>query len=195
MKNKMDKIEFAENYLKVLKRCLDLLPLEQIADLMDYLDVTYLEDRKIFIIGNGGSAATASHMACDLGKNIVPANENNKTCFNVLSLVDNVPWITAIANDHGYENIFSKQLENLIQAGDLLIVISGSGNSPNVVKAAHLAKAKGANVVGLLGFDGGRMKEIADISIVIESDQYGHIEDVHMILDHLITAYFTKKNS
>ena len=107
-----------------------------------------------------------------------------------MALTDNVPWMTALANDLGYEHIFSEQLKNLVQKGDVLIAISGSGNSPNIVKGVQAAKALGATVVGILGFDGGKVKDLVDTSVLIRSDNYGYVEDLHMVLDHLITAYF-----
>ena len=130
-------------------------------------------------------------MACDLGKNILSSdNEGTTRRFRVASLTDNVPWITALANDLGYEHIFSEQLKCLVQRKDLVIAISGSGNSPNIVEGVKVAKALGAKTVAILGFDGGIVREMVDAYILVESDHYGYIEDVHMTLDHLLTTYF-----
>ena len=144
-------VEFARDYLEGLKKCLDVLSLRQVEEVVGYLEDAYREEKQVFIIGNGGSAATASHMACDLGKNVLP-KEARETVrrFRVMALTDNVPWMTALANDLGYEHIFSEQLRNLLQAGDLVIAISGSGNSPNIVEGVRLARALGAKVVGIL---------------------------------------------
>ena len=191
----MDKVQFAREYLEGLKKCLDTLSLEQVAEVIGFLEEAYREGRQVFIIGNGGSAATASHLACDLGKNILPKEGREAARrFRVMALTDNVPWMTALANDLGYEHIFSEQLRNLVQEGDLVIAISGSGNSPNIVEGVRAAKALGAKVVGILGFDGGKVRGMADACVVVESDTYGHVEDVHMALDHLVTAYLRAKN-
>jgi len=185
------RMEFAREYLEGLKKCLDALSLEQVAEVIGYLEEAHREGRQVFIIGNGGSAATASHMACDLGKNILPREGRETTRrFRVMALTDNVPWITALANDLGYEHIFAEQLKNLVQEGDLVIVISGSGNSPNIVEGVRVARALGAKVVGILGFDGGKVREIVDACVIVGNENYGYIEDVHMSLDHLFTAYF-----
>ena len=183
--------DFAGAYLEGLKSCVAALPLEQVAEVIECLEQAYVDGRQVFIIGNGGSAATASHMACDLGKTILPSAAGERTRrFRVMALTDNVPWMTALANDLGYEHIFSEQLKNLVQKGDVLIAISGSGNSPNIVKGVQAAKALGATVVGILGFDGGKVKDLVDTSVLIRSNNYGYVEDLHMVLDHLITAYF-----
>ncbi|MCX6357409.1 MAG: SIS domain-containing protein [Candidatus Aureabacteria bacterium] len=143
---------------------------------------------KIFFMGNGGSAATASHFANDLGKG---ARVKGKAQYKALSLADNVSLITALANDDGYDRIFIAQLEALLNKGDVVVGISASGNSPNVVKAIEYANAKGAITIGLTGFSGGRLKETAHLCIHVETPkgEYGPVEDVHMILDHLVTTY------
>ena len=184
------RVEFAQEYLDGLKKCLDTLSVEQVAEVIGCLEDAYREGRQVFIIGNGGSAATASHMACDLGKNILP-KEGRETArrLRVVALTDNVPWITALANDLGYEYIFSEQLKNMVQEGDLVIAISGSGNSANIIEGGRVAKAVGAKVVGMLGFDGGQVKELIDDCVVVRSNSYGYIEDIHMMLGHLMTAY------
>ena len=130
-------------------------------------------------------------MACDLGKNILPERAHEEVRrFRVFALTDNVPWMTALANDIGYEYIFSEQLKNLVQEGDLVIAISGSGNSQNIVEGVRVAKTMGAKVVGILGFDGGTTRKMLDSCIIVKSEEYGYIENIHIILDHLITMYF-----
>jgi D-sedoheptulose 7-phosphate isomerase len=188
------KIQFIENYMLSLKRCLEALPLDQVTMLMTKLENAYQHHQHIFIIGNGGSAATASHMACDLNKCIGSnTGGNSRGRFQVISLTENVPRVTALANDLGYEYIFSEQLKNLCQPGDLLIAISASGNSPNILEAVRVAKEIGANVFGILGFGGGKAREIVDDYILLPSDQYGFVEDMHMIIEHLVTAYLKEK--
>jgi D-sedoheptulose 7-phosphate isomerase len=138
--------------------------------------------RTVFTCGNGGSATTASHMAADLGKNsAMPGKER----LRVIGLADNMSWFSALGNDLGYENVFVEQLANFVQSGDVLIAISASGNSPNVVKAAEYARAHGAKVIGLVGFKGGKLKEIADISVHSQIEDYGPVEDCHLMLDHI----------
>lgn len=112
-----------------------------------------------------------------------------------MSLTDNVPWMTALANDLGYEHIFSEQLKNLVQEGDLVIAITGSGNSRNIVEGVKAAKAMGAKVVGLLGFDGGEVQGMVDACVVVENMKYGYIEDIHLILNHLVVEYFQARNN
>jgi D-sedoheptulose 7-phosphate isomerase len=145
----------------------------------------------IYIAGNGGSAATASHWVNDLGK-------ATKTCgrapLRVMSLSDNVSWLTALANDEGYDRVFAGQLENFARAGDVLVVISASGNSPNLIKAVELAKARGVVTLGLLGFDGGALKNLVDECLWISSEKgtYGLVESGHSLLCHILTDCLVK---
>jgi D-sedoheptulose 7-phosphate isomerase len=176
-------------YLLGLRQCLDALPLDQVVVLLETLERAYREERQVFVIGNGGSAATASHMACDLGKNIQAAGGNQRR-FRVMALTDSSSWMTALANDLGYQNVFAEPLRNWIQAGDLLIAISGSGNSPSIIEAVRVAKERDARVLGILGFDGGLIRTMADACVIVPSQNYGHIEDIHLVLSHLATAYF-----
>lgn len=185
--------EFATQYLSGLKHCLDSLDLSKIAAIVRLLHEAYTEGRNIFIIGNGGSAATASHMACDLGRPI-PAEPGTRTTkrLRVTTLTDNMPLVTAWANDVGYDAVFAEQLRGAVDEGDVLIAISGSGNSANIIKAVRLATAMGAKTIGILGFDGGIVRELVDEYIVVDSDDYGYIEDVHLVLNHLIAAHFRR---
>jgi D-sedoheptulose 7-phosphate isomerase len=186
--------KFGKQYLDGLTKCLAALELDQIAEVIGYLDEAIRNGSRIFIIGNGGSAATASHMACDLGKNTFHASFTDPANrFQVMALTDNTPWITALANDLGYDYIFSEQLKNLVAEGDLVIAISGSGNSQNILEGIATAKKLQAKVVGLLGFDGGKAKDMVDAYILVESDNYGYIEDIHMVLDHMLTSFFQLK--
>lgn len=182
--------DFVLGYLTTIRRCLDALPVADVARFMECLERAYEDDRQVYIVGNGGSAATASHMACDLAKNVYPADAGIPVRrFRVTSLTDNVALITALANDCGYERVFSEQLHNVLQRGDLLIAISASGNSPNVLEAMALARERGARTAALLGFGGGRATALADVALVIDSHDYGHVEDLHLVLNHLIAAW------
>jgi D-sedoheptulose 7-phosphate isomerase len=147
----------------------------------------YRNEKQVFTLGNGGSASTASHMAADLGKNTIGPNMRR---FRVISLNDNTAMLTALANDLGYENVFREQLQNLIRPGDLLIAISASGNSANVVNAIRYAQAQCAETACLLGFDGGDAAQLVDVAIVVPSDHYGVVEDVHLITNHILVDYF-----
>ncbi len=182
--------DFVSGYLSEIRRCLDALPRGDVARFVECLERAYHEDRQVYLIGNGGSAATASHMACDLAKNVYPPPSTGPVRrFRVTSLTDNVALITALANDCGYDRIFSEQLHNLLQAGDLLIAVSASGNSPNVLDAIALARERRATTAALLGFGGGRAKDMVDVALVVNSDDYGHVEDLHLMLNHLVAAW------
>ncbi|HEX5501554.1 MAG TPA: SIS domain-containing protein [Thermomicrobiales bacterium] len=180
-------------YRAGLQAVLDALRAEDVQRFADYLHDAYERGKFVFIIGNGGSAATASHMACDLGKTVLGRDiDAPRRRFRALALTDNMPLVTAWGNDVEYETVFAQQLRNLATAGDLLVVITGSGNSPNVVAAVRAARELGVTAVGLLGFDGGLVKGLLQHAVVAESDNYGHIEDAHMMLTHLVTAYFKR---
>lgn len=141
------------------------------------------EGRNVFIIGNGGSAATASHMANDLNKGAAVAGQRR---FRALALTDNVPLITAWANDTRYEQIFVEQMANFIHPGDVLIAISGSGNSPNVIAALEWARGEGAVTIGLTGGSGGRLLGLVDCCLLVPSNRMEQIEDMHLVLAHAI---------
>jgi D-sedoheptulose 7-phosphate isomerase len=186
--------EFAKNYLNALKGVLDRLPLKCVDDIIQTIEQAQHERRQVFIIGNGGSAATASHMMNDLSKGTLGHKGDAPwPRLRVIALTDNVSLMTAWANDTDYDRIFSEPLKNLAQRGDLLIAISASGNSPNIIAAVEAAKHLGVKVIGLAGFGGGKLSKLADISFVVPSDEYGPVEDAHMILDHIITSYLYEK--
>ncbi len=140
-------------------------------------------DATILFCGNGGSASTASHFACDLGKNTVHPVKGR---FRTVALVDNIAAITAWGNDNGYDQIFVEQAQNLMRPGDVLVAISGSGNSQNVLLAADYAHRTGCTVLGLIGFDGGKLKELADIALIVPGRSIEQAEDGHMIINHAI---------
>ena len=166
------------------------LDLAAVTRLAEYVAECQDQGRQIFVLGNGGSAATASHWATDLCKT---AEVKGKAPIKCVSLTDNVSYITAIGNDLSFDDIFSRQLENLVEAGDLVILISGSGNSRNLLKAAELARSRGAKTAALLGFDGGRLKDVVSLSVLVDSDQYGVIEDLHMGIGHILTFYLKQR--
>lgn len=183
--------EFARDYFIGLKAVIDRVDIAQIVAFVNELERAYNEERQIFIVGNGGSAGTASHMACDLAKTVLGKKpDRNKRRFRVMSMTDNVPLITAFGNDFGYEHIFSEQLILFARRGDLLVVITGSGNSPNIINAVKMAREMGMRTAGMLGFDGGQVLPLIDLPILIPDFSYGFVEDLHMILDHLSTAFF-----
>ncbi len=182
--------KYVEGYFRRLREIVDSVSTDRVEAMGEILFRAYCHGKQVFVVGNGGSGATASHMACDLGKNTIAPNMRR---FRIMSLNDNVPLLTALANDVGYDRVFSEQLVNLIRPGDVLIVLSGSGRSPNIVEAARCAREPAATVVALLGFDGGEARDLADGHVLVPSDDYGLIEDVHMVLIHALTAYFKKR--
>ena len=189
-------MNFATDYISRLKNLLDDLDTGEIDKIVDVLYDAYSKDKTVFLIGNGGSAALASHMACDLGKGTfapkhVPLPGIKR--FKALSLTDNVPMISAWANDTAYDRIFAEQLENFVQSGDVLFGISGSGNSPNVLNAFEVARKRHAVTVGLSGFDGGKLKGMVDHAIIVRSDSMQQIEDMHIVIAHIIFLELQRK--
>lgn len=146
--------------------------------------------RFIWICGNGGSAASAAHVGCDFGKTAARPGAKRLKC---VSLSDNTAFMTAIGNDLSFDETFSRQLVNIVAKDDVVVLISGSGNSANLVAAAKLARRRGARVVSLLGFNGGRLKRLSDAVLLIPSDQYGVIEDLHMAVAHILTFYLKQR--
>jgi D-sedoheptulose 7-phosphate isomerase len=179
--------QWISNYLRAQKAAHDSIPVDAMAELIGRLRSALLENRQIFVFGNGGSAANASHFATDLGKG---ASDKMGRRFRVLSLNDNVSWMTALANDYAYEDIFVGQLQNYGQPGDLAMSLSVSGNSPNCVKALAWAKQHGLHTVALVGAKRGRMAEIAEQVIVINDTHYGRVEDAQMTICHLLCYAF-----
>jgi phosphoheptose isomerase len=191
--NSRDTHGFVLTYLEELKSVVDRLPIDGIEKFIDKLSKAYQDSKQVFIVGNGGSAATASHMACDLAKTVLSPSPSQHRRFRAIALTDNIPLLTAWGNDANYDVIFAEQLRNLANAADLLIVITGSGTSANIVEAAKVAKELGLTSFGLLGFDGGVVKSLLDDYVIVPSNSYGHIEDVHMMLTHIVTAYFKSR--
>lgn len=174
-----------KSYLDRLHALLDRLPLKDVEQLIDLLVAANAEGRTIFIFGNGGSAATASHFACDLAKSAMSPGVPR---FRVMALTDNVPLITAWANDATYDKIFVEQLDALVKRGDVVIGISGSGNSNNVLHAIRLANERGATTVGMCGFDGGQLKDLVALSVHVPHFNMEQVEDAHLIVQHMVCA-------
>lgn len=173
-------------YITELEQMMRDISLTQLERVLHLLERTYYEGHRIFIMGNGGSAATASHFALDLAKNtIMPGVPRLKA----ISLTDHVPLITAWSNDTAYEHIFAEQLANMIEAGDAAIGISASGNSLNVMNAMCLARRSGAITIGLLGANGGKLKNMVDAYVLAPGRNIEQEEDAHMILAHIITRH------
>lgn len=189
--NMRDPMSFARAYLDGLKDVIDNIDLSQIAGLTKALAEAYENDRQVFVAGNGGSAATASHMASDLAKTALGKDlDPRRKRFRILALTDNIPLITAWGNDVSFDEVFGQQLLLFGRPGDLLVVITGSGNSPNILRAVDTAKRLQLKTFGLLGGSGGKVMSQLDGVVLIPHTEYGYIEDLHMVLDHLVTAYF-----
>lgn len=178
---------YFDSYIYDLKATLDEIDFTAVEQIIQALLEAREAGRQIFIIGNGGSAATASHFACDLGKGTVDLEAIRFKRFRVHSLSDNMAFISAIGNDIHYDQIFVEQLKNYLEPEDLVIGISASGNSPNIVQAFRYARSVGAKTIGLLGFAGGRARELSDWHITVSSHNYGIAEDFHLIIQHIMT--------
>jgi len=181
---------FAREYLSGLRVVLDEINTEDVARVVEILLDAYRRGRTIFIIGNGGSAATASHMMCDLAKG---CGVEGKPRIRALSLTDNVSIMTAISNDISYEKVFTEQLKVFLEEGDVVLGITASGNSPNILDAIRYAKEHGATTIGFIGFGGGKLKGMVDAHVTVSSRNYGHVEDLHCVLEHLISQCLRQK--
>lgn len=173
--------EFLTEYCAELGRALANLPLERFEELVRLLESAYREEHQVFLIGNGGSGATASHIVCDLNKGVSYGLSKR---FRAMCLSDNVATMMAYANDVSYEEIFVEPLKNFLRPGDLVIGLSGSGNSPNVLKAIDYANRHGAHTVGLSGYSGGKLAKLVHTSLVAPLDDMQKSEDTHLILLH-----------
>jgi len=181
---------FAKKYLGDLKELINTIDMNEMTEFIKELENAYKNGKTIFIMGNGGSAATASHFACDINKGVSSKLQKK---FKVLCLNDNIPIMSAYANDISYDSIFIEQLKNFIMNDDLVIGISGSGNSKNILNAINYANKVGGRTFGIIGCDGGKLKSIAQKSLIVRSFDMQKIEDCHMILTHLTMQYFCKK--
>jgi len=176
------------NYCKYLNELMESLDYSVIANVSDCFLNARQRGSTVFFVGNGGSAATASHFSQDLAE---VGRKAKVRSFKTLSLTNNVPFITAVGNDYGYDKVFSIQLLELFKKGDVLVAISASGNSPNVIEAVKYANEKGGTTIGLVGFDGGKALELCDhvIHVISNKGEYGPVEDIHLIINHMITSH------
>lgn len=185
----MDSLRKVNSYLDRLKSAIDRLDRKEISIFVRLLEDTREQEHSIFIFGNGGSGSTASHFACDINKGCSMSGQKR---FRVICLTDNIPTMLAYANDLSYEDIFAEQLKNFLRSGDLVIGISGSGNSKNVIKAIEYANLNDNTTVGITGYDGGKLRKIAKHSVNANVDDMQISEDIHMILAHLAMKTFVE---
>lgn len=186
----MDIREYAQRYFDGIRSSIEEIDPDALDAIAGVLRTAWRDDRRIFILGNGGSATTASHMATDLGKGTAQPRVKR---FKVLSVTDNMGLVTAYANDMSYDDVFVEQIKNHLEPGDVVIGITGSGNSPNVLKAIQWAREAGAVTVGLIGFGGGKLASMVDHQITFSSDNYGVVEDLHLSLNHILSQFFTQE--
>lgn len=176
--------------MREMRSTLDAIPLDKVDRLIHGFREALSADRQIFVCGNGGSAANASHFVTDLGKG---SSDKIGRRFRCLTLNDNVSWLTALGNDYAYDEVFVGQLQNFARPGDLLFVMSVSGNSPNVVKAVQWARDHQVRSIALVGGKRGLLADLADDAVVIDSTHYGRVEDAHMVVCHLICYAFMEQ--
>ena len=186
----METLAYIDTYFSDLKKVIDALPHDTIAAVYEKLDDCQRNGKTLFVFGNGGSAATATHMVCDMGKN---TRGSEKPRLKIVGLNDNMAIFSAYANDEGYNRVFAEQVISLGNEGDVILAISGSGNSPNVLEGVQAAKEKGMYTIGWTGFSGGKLKDMVDLALVVPVNDMEQIEDVHMILDHLTTGLLRGK--
>ena len=187
-------VQNARDYFGMHHHIVAGLPYDVIDLAVHELMRSYENRNNVFIFGNGGSASLASHFACDLGKGTV-LNGNGQKRFRVMALTDNIPLMTAWANDSCYEQIFAEQLRNFVASGDVAFAISGSGNSPNVLRGLEVARSHGARTIGLTGFEGGKMRDLCDVCVVLPSDNMQVIEDFHLSVTHAIFSVIRQRIS
>ena len=183
MKPKRDHIV---EYLNALRGVLDELPLDAVERTLEIFETAYRENRTVFICGNGGSHSTASHWVCDFSKGTVSAGAKR---MRMIGLGDNIPLLTAYANDLHYDQVFAEPLRTYARPGDVVVLLTASGNSPNILEAAQAARVIGAVTVGLIGFGGGKLAALVDHPVVVNCREYGPVEDLHLVLDHIISLH------
>lgn len=189
-KKNTEQIDFLKKYSLYLSKLLSEIDFDAVREVAHRIIDQASKGKTVYLIGNGGSASTASHFATDL---IHCSYLNHKPIIKALSLAENVAIITAIGNDKGYDYVFSRQLESVAQKGDILMAISASGNSQNLIEAFKVAKKAGMHTVALVGFDGGKLAKMSDhvVHVKTNSGEYGPVEDTHLFLDHMITFYIS----
>jgi D-sedoheptulose 7-phosphate isomerase len=179
--------EFITTYILNQKQTLDSIPADQVAKVIAIFKNALDHERNIFVFGNGGSAANASHFVTDLGKG---SSDKTSKRFRCLSINDNSAWFTALGNDYSYEDVFVRQLMNFAKPKDLLFTMSVSGNSPNLVKAIEWGKKNDCITIALVGKKKGKLAEISDYVIIVDDDHYGRVEDAHMGICHMVAYAF-----
>ena len=184
-------MSFPEQYKQKLLSAIETVELAKVGEAITMLEQARSQDKQIFVCGNGGSAATANHFACDMVKG---ASYGRDRRFRIMALSEQIPTLTAYANDVGYDSVFVEQLKNFARPGDLLIVISGSGCSPNVLRAAEYAREIGCRTIGLSGRDGGDLRSLVDLELHVDEPHMGRIEDAHMIICHMLCYHFMDQN-
>ncbi|HEY3826644.1 MAG TPA: SIS domain-containing protein [Bryobacteraceae bacterium] len=184
--------DFAIEYRSRLSSALDRVDTEKVAQAIDWLRQARDDGRSIFVCGNGGSASTASHFACDIVKG---ASYKQQQRFRIMALNDSLPTLTAYSNDVGYDCVFAEQLRNFAAPGDVVMALSGSGNSANVVNAIEYANSIGCRTIALSGRDGGKLAPMAQLSIHVAEPHMGRIEDAHLMVCHMICYYFMERES
>ncbi len=184
--------EYAGKYCEHLSQLLSALDYTVVAKIIEMIDTASREDRAVFFIANGGSSAVASHWVNDL---VAGSYVEGQPPFRAYSLSDNVASVTALGNDAGFVHIFEHQLRVDMRPGDVVFAMSVSGNSENIIRALNFAHSNGAKTIGVCGFDGGRMKNACDVLLLVETtpDEYGPVEDIFSIVDHMVTGYLTMK--
>jgi D-sedoheptulose 7-phosphate isomerase len=180
-------VNFAAEYKKSTLQAMEYIDLEKVDQAIEWFREARDSGRRIFVCGNGGSASTASHFACDMVKG---ASFERPTRFKMLALTDSLPTLTAYSNDVGYDVVFAEQLRNFAEPGDLFMAISGSGNSPNVLRAIEYANSAGCRTIALTGRDGGKLGPLAQLNIQVSVPHMGRIEDAHFVVCHMICYYF-----
>ena len=184
-------MSYTQQYLSALKMVIDNINCAKVDETIEFLAHAKDDGRQIFVVGNGGSAGSSSHFVTDMAKGVYNEDMTN---FKIMSLCDNVCLMTAMANDFSYDDIFTGQLRNLFNEGDIVIAISASGNTPNVIKAVEYANSHGGTTIRLSGFSGGKLKELSSRCLHIPFEHYGLVEDAHMILCHVLAYYFMEKS-
>jgi len=184
-------MNFLEDYKTELVRTIGVIDNTKVQTAIDWFRDVRAGNKHIFVCGNGGSASTASHFACDIVKG---ASFQRETRFRIMALTDSLPTMTAYSNDVSYECVFVEQLKNFAQPGDIVMAISGSGNSPNVLRAVEYGNSIGCKTIALTGRDGGKLGPLAQLNIQVPVPHMGRIEDAHMIVCHMIGYYFMENN-
>lgn len=184
--------DWITDYIRQQKAALDSIPVDAVSEIVNTFKEALKQDRQIFIFGNGGSAANASHFITDLGKG---ASDKIGSRFRCLSLNDNISWITALGNDYSYDEVFLRQLQNFAKPGDIVMTLSVSGNSPNLVKAIDWAVNNGMYTIALVGAKRGKLAQLAQKVVVVNSEHYGRVEDAHMGICHMICYAFMENTT